>query len=410
MAQTEIRHASAVKPISIPVKHDVNTDNWDRVQTFNAATSQPMEKVYEIGRLAKMAFDKDILEASLSITQLEYGTMASYLQLSGDSAEPGAGLVLSDFDDTRTDFYLPGKDVYGGTVEQTLWMQQMSLDSLGLEINAEEKIERSFELSGDFCKIAREGNKYLIFKTDDAASGTSGNYDIVVSDPAPVADPNNAGVYILDLWRIRSGVATQLDLTTDYTYDNPTKTITIIAASAQDHFRIWYTAASYGTSGDPTSLNDVDDYYLGAENVTVTIDDGTHTAVELDKLTTLSISATLNRINQSKIGSVDKFRDVEDYDVSISLGGYIKDYTIGEVLMLQAGQSWGIIDFSETGEVDVIIKIYQEAAKSTFLIGYKATSVEFSDTSTNFEANSFGDGPYTLTGDSLLITTTIGNL
>ena len=406
----EIQHSSACKPISVPVNNDVTKDNWDRVQNFSASTTQPQEKVYEIGRLAKMDFDKDILEATLSISQLEYGTNASYLQLAGVSAEPSGGFELSDFDDPRIDFYSPGKDEYGGTVEQTLWLQYMALDSLGLEINAEERIVRNFELSGDYCKIAREGNKYLIFKEDDAPSGTSGNYTIDVSDPAPVVDPNNAGVYILALYRIRSGTATQLTLTTDYTYNNATNEITILSALASDNYRIWYTAASYGTAGDPTSLNDADDYFLSAENVTVTIDDGTNSAVELDKLTSLSITATLNRTEQGKIGSTSKFRDVESYDVSCALGGFVKDSTIQEALMQQAGQSWGIIDYSSFDTVDVIIKIYETSSKSSFLIGYKASDLEFADDSNDKNANENTEESITLSGDALIITTTEGDL
>ena len=212
------------------------------------------------------------------------------------------------------------------------------------------------------------------------------------------------------MWRIRSGTATQLTLTTDYTYNNGTNKITILSALASDNYRIWYTAASYGTSGDPTALNDADDYFLGAENITITIDDGTHAAVELTNLTSLSIATTFNRLEEGKIGSSDKFRDVENYDVTVSLDGYVKDSTVQEALIQQAGQSWGIIDFSLFDTVDIIVKIYQEAAKSTFLIGYKATDLEFSDETEGFDANSFGSNPLSLAGDSLLITTTIGNL
>ena len=406
----EIQHASACKPISIPVNNDVASDNWDRVQTFSASTNQPQEKVYEIGRLSKMDFDKGILEATLSISQLEYGSNASFLQLAGLPAEPAGGFELSDFDDPRIDFYSPGKDEYAGSVEQTLWLQYMSLDSIGLEINAEERLVRNFELSGDYCKICRNANKYLIFTENDAPSGTAGNYEIDVSDPAPVEDPNNSGVYILALYRIRSGVATALTLTTDYTYSNVTKKITILSALASDNYRIWYTAGSYGTSGDPTSLNDSDDYYLGAENVTVTIDDGTHSAVELDKLTSLSISATFNRTEEGKIGSASKFRDVENYDVTVSLGGFVKDSTIQEALIQQAGQSWGIIDYSLFSTVDVIVKIYETSSKSSFLIGYRANNLEFSDDSNDKNANENTDESINLSGDELIISTDISDM
>ena len=385
-------------------------DNWDRVQNFAATTNQPQEMLYEIGRLAKMATDKDTLESSLSISQFEYGTIDSFLQLAGQAAEPGAGLTLADFDDPRTDFYSPGKDEYGGTVEQTLWLQHLAVDSIGLNINAAERLERTFELSGNYAKICHYGNKYLIFKEDDVASGVSGSYNITLSDPVPVVDPNNAGIYILDIWRIRSGVATQLTITTDYTYTNGTTILNIIAAVAGDNYRIWYTAASYGSAGDPTALNAADDYYLDAEFVTITMDDGVNSAIELDKLTGMTISASLNRTEEPKIGSTEKFRDVESYDVSVNFTGFVKDSAIQEALMHQAGQSWEIIDYSLFGSVDVIVKIYSEAAKTNFMIGYKITDMDFSSDGNTKQSNSNSEATYDLTSDNLLITTTIGNL
>jgi len=319
---------------------------------------------------------------------------------------------LANFNTALTDIYQPGKTEFGGTVEQTLWLQKLSVDSIGLDIaDPEAKIERSFELSGDKYKILRKANKYLIFKEDDAGTGVSGNYVIDVSDPAPVEDPNNSGVYILQLYRIRSGVATELDLTTDYTYNNGTKEITILAATAFDNYRIWYSAGSYGSAGDPFVLNDVDDCYLKADSVTVLIDDGVHAAVELDLLTSLSIAATLNRIDEGVIGSDEKvLRDVETTEVTLSLDGRIKDSTIEEVLMGEAGQDHGIIDVSLFGQVNVVVKIYEDTTKSTFKMGYKMTGMDFSDESRDFDANAFGTKPVSLAGTNLLITTEEGNL
>lgn len=405
---TIIRHASANKPISVPVKGAVASDNWDRVQAFSPATNQPLEMLYELGRLDKMTTYKDTFESSLSITQFEYGAIDSYLQLANLSAEPASGLALSDFNSSKTDFYLPGKDEYGGTVEQTLWMQKMVLDSFSVELTAEERIQRTFDLSGNFCKIARYANKYLIFTTATVGSGEDGSYDIDLSDPAPVQDPNGTD-YILQLWRIRSGVATEM--TSGYTYTNGTTTLNIAAAVAGDQYRIWYTAASYGTAGDPTSLNDASDYYIKADNVTVTIDDGTNTPVELDKLTSLSISATLNRLDKGVIGDDEKIlNEVENYEVSVSLGGYVKSSPVQEALMTQAGQNWGIIDYTLFSTVDIIVKIYAEATKSTFRIGYKATDLQFSDDSKPNNANTYIEESISLSGDALIITEDVNNL
>jgi len=408
---TVIRHASAVKPISVPVNNTVASDNWDRVQAFNPATSQPLEKLYEIGRLAKTATAKELLEASLSISQLEYGTIDSYLQLAGLSAEPVAGLTLANFSSAKTDFYLPGKDEFGGTVEQTLWMQKMALDSVGIEMSANERITRSFELSGSFMKIAKDANKDLIFVSDTVPSGEDVDYEIDLSDPAPVVDPNNAGVYILQAYRVSLlGVATELT-SADYTYTHVGTTLSINTVTTGDNIRVWYTSATYGSAGDPTALNDADDFYIKADNVTVTLEDGTNSAITLSKLTSLSIQATLNRNDEGAIGDNEKlFNEVESYDVAVSLGGFVKDAPIQEALMTQAGQSWGIIDYSLFSSVDIIVKIYKESSKATFMIGYKITGCEFSDDSTSYNANEFGENPCSLNSDNLLITSVIGNL
>lgn len=405
-----IRHASAVKPISIANKADVAPANLDRVQTFNVAINQPVENLYEIGRLDKMVTAKETLEASLSMSQFEYGVIDSYLQLAGLDAEPAEGLTLSDFDASSVDFYLPGKDEFGGTLEQTLWLQKMVLDSLAVSMNAEERIERSYELSGSFAKILRQANKCLIFKTATAGSGVDGTFDIVLSDPAPVVSPNQANTYILQLWRVRDGSAIEL-LSDEFTYTSGTNTLQIASAEAGDHFRVTYSAGSYGTAGDPTAVNDDDDFYIKADNVTVTIDDGTHDPLTLTLLTSLSINASLNRIEEGVIGSQEKIlREVESYEVTCALGGYVKNSTIEEALMAQAGENWSIVDFTLFQEVDVTVKIYQEATKENFLIGYKMTGLTFTDESQDYSANAFAESPVNLSGDALLITTEESNL
>ena len=409
MPSTIIRHSSAVKPISVPVTAEVTPADWDRVQTFSPATSQPSEKLYEIGRLAKMTTSKDTLEASLSITQMEYGKIDSFLQLANLSAEPVAGLALTDFSSAKTDFYLPGKDEYAGTVEQTLWLQKMVLDSMTIEMNANERIQRTFEMSGDFCKIARYTNKYVIFVSDTVASGEAVDYEIDLSDPAPVVTPNTADTYILQLYRIRSGTATQI--TSGYTYSDIDKKLTIASVLPADVYRIWYTAGSYSTAGDPTALNDDDDYYIKADNCTVTVDDGTNDAITLTQLTSLSIQATLNRNDAGAIGTAEKiFNEVENYDVTLALGGYVKNSTIQEALMTQAGQNWAIIDYSLFSSVDVTVKVYQESTKTTFMIGYKVTGCDFSDDGATYNANEFAESPVNLNSDNLLITEDAGKL
>ncbi len=408
--QREIRHASAFKPISVPVLADVDMANWDRVQSFTATTTQPEEKLYELGRRDKMTTHRQILEATASMTQFEYGEIDSFLQLSGLLAEPSGGFELDDFDAPRLDFICPGKERYGGTLEQTLWTENMALNSFEIAINADDQIERSFEFAGEYAKIARNANKCIIFKTNDAPSGTDGSYVITLDDPVPVIDPNTS-VYILKLYRIRDGEAELLSLTTDYTYSNVTNNLTVLAASTGDHYRIWYSASSYGSAGDPQALNDEDAYYLSSENVTITIDDGTHTPLVLDKATSFSISASFNRTNQAVIGTVEKLKDTESYDVSISIDQFVKNYLLQEACAGQAGEDWGIIDYSTLAEVDVIVEIFSNALKTEFVMGYKVENASLGDdTPADFSANANGTNSSSLSSDNLLITKIQGNL
>ena len=127
--------------------------------------------------------------------------------------------------------------------------------------------------------------------------------------------------------------------------------------------------------------------------------------VELDLLSSLSISATLNRISEAVLGSDEKvLRDVETTEVAWSLEGRVKDSSIEEALMTQAGLAHGIIDPRLFNEVSITVKIYTDSTKSTFLIGYKSTGLSFSDESRDFDANAFGTKPLNLAGTNLLIT------
>jgi len=402
----EIRHASATKPRIYPWNENTIPMDIDRVQSFSGGITQPSELVYEVGRLEKVCTDLKILEESCAITQLEYGEIDFYLALANKAALPSGGLELSDFDSSLMDIISVGKDAFGGTMEQTLWLPKLSLNSLTFNIaNADSRIERTFDLGGDFFKILKNTNKIYMQKIYTVPSGYSAApYAISVTDPVPVLDPNVASKYIQRVLRVRSGVTTELELTTDYTFVAPSA-LTILLATSGDILKVVYTASSFGTGGDYTSLNDADLCYISADSVKVTLQSGVGTEVELDRLTSFNITATLNRISESVIGLQEKLlKNVESYDVKIALNGRVKDAEIEDVLMGQAGNNWGIIDTNEF-KTDIICRVYvyEDATKSTFKIGYKVTGLAFADTTQDTTANAFWSEGINLSSDNLLI-------
>ena len=402
-----IRHAKATKPILIPYNGDLDAGDVNRVQNLSGGTTQPFTMLYEHGREDKMAVDKDILNTTAKMTQLEYGEMDTYLLLANLASTPVNGLTLDDFSDAKVDMYITGKDDYNGVLEQTMWLPKLTVNSLTINIaDANARIERSFDFSGDKFRMEREGNKYLIYKKNVVDSGYSEDpYAIVLNDPAPVVNPNHAGQYLARVWRIRSGVTTELNVTTDYTWTNGTTTLSILSATTGDIIKVIYTAASYGTAGDPTSLNDVDDYYLKASYITVSLQSGAGSEIELDKLTSLNIAATLNRIDEGVLGNDEKIlKEVQSKTTVVRLDGRVKDSTLEEVLMGQAGNNWGEIDADLfASDITLRVKIYEDATKTSFKIGYKVTDMFFTDTTEDANANEFWKDAVTLQSDNLTI-------
>ncbi len=401
----EIRHSSATKPRVIPWNDATQPIDIDRVQAFSGGVNQPSELVYELGRLDKVCTDLKILEESCTLTQLEYGEIDFYLALANKATMPSGGLQLSDFNDSLVDIISVGKDKFGGTMEQTLWLPKLSLNSITFNIaNADSRVERSFDLGGDFFKILKNNNKILIQKIITVPSGYSAApYAISLTDPAPVVDPNVAGKYIQRILRVRSGVTTELVLTTDYTFTAPT--LSILLATSGDILKVVYTASSFGTAGDYTVLNDADLCYINADSVTVTLQSGVGTEVELDRLTSLNIAATLRRISEGVIGLQEKLlKSVESYDVRVALNGRVKDATIEEVLMGQAGNSWGIIDPNEfKTDITLRVKVFEDASKAVFKLGYKVENMAFADTKQDANANAFWTEGINLSSDNMLI-------
>ena len=403
----EIRHASATKPRIYPWYGNTLPIDIDRVQSFSGGVTQPSDKVYELGRLDKICTDLRILEEKCTIAQLEYGEVDFYLALANKASLPSGGLQLSDFDSSLMDVISVGKDKFAGTMEQTLWLPKLSLNSITFNIaNADARIERSFDLGGDFFKILKNNNKIFMQKIYTVPSGYSNTtYSIIISDPVPVLDPNVATKYIQRVMRTRAGVDTELEITTNYTWTNGTTTLAVLGSTTGDILKVVYTASSFGTGGDYTALNDADLCYISADSVTVTLQSGVGTEVELDRLTSLNIAATLNRISEGVIGIEEKLlKNVESYDVKVALNGRIKDSKIEEVLMGQAGNSWGIIDPNEfKTDVVVRVKVYEDASKTTFKMGYKVTGLSFSDTTEDASANAFWTEGINLNSDNLLI-------
>lgn len=406
----DIRHARAVSPWFIDNKNG-DGDDFHGLTDVGVDVTVGSENIYVVGKKAKCGTNKDTPEATLPLTQYERGEIDSYKILSNLSAEPSGGFDLLDFNSSLVDVVYYLKDEFNGTVDASVWMPKCTINSL--TINADDPegiITKDIELGSDNERVLLGDNKFLIHKEDTAPSGTSGNYDIDLSDPAPVEDPHNAGVYILRVDRIRSGTLTTLT-TSDYTYTSGTTTLTITAGLTDDVYQIYYSASSFGSAGDPTTVDSASPCFLKAENITVLISDGT-TEVEMDRLQSLTITATLNRIDEKVLGNDERvLREISDTPVTVDATARIKNWN-GRKAFMNSLNSTDMVsnvkDFADN--VRVTVKIYNNADKDTFLIGYQVDNLSLTDESLSFTANEFGTADFSAESDDILITTTEGDL
>lgn len=407
----EIRHARAISPWFIPNKGG-SADDFHGLTDVGADPSVASEDVYVMGKKAKCGTDKETPEVTVPLSQLERGEIDTYLTLANLDSEPVGGLDLLDFNTPLVDAVYYLKDEFDGVVDATIWTPKCSVNSIALNIDdPEARITRDIELGSDDRRVLTGVNKYLIHVEDTAPSGTSGNYIIDVSDPVPIEDPNNADIYMLRIDRTRSGETVTLALTTDYTFNNPTDEITIISANAGDVYNVYYSASSFGSAGDPTSVDNDSICFLKAENVTVLISDGS-TEVEMDRLSSLTLTATLNRIDESVIGNSERIlREISDTPVTVDFSGRVKNYNGEKAFMNQLASADMISSVQLFNDnVKVTIKVYNNADKDTFLIGYQVDNLSYTDGSFSATANEFATMDVSAQSDDVLITAEEGNL
>lgn len=407
----DIRHARAISPWFIPNKGG-SGDDFHGLTDVGADPSVGSEDVYVIGKKLKCGTDKETPEVTVPLALLERGEIDSYLTLANLDAEPVGGFTLTDFNSSLVDAVYYVKDAFNGNLDSSVWMPKCAVNSININVDDPQgRITKDVELSSDDRRILTGDNKYLIHVEDTAPSGTSGAYVIDISDPAPVEDPNNAGVYVLRIDRTRSGTTESLAITTDYTYSVGSAEITVLAGLTADVYNVYYSASSFGSAGDPTSVDSDSICFLKAENVTALISDGT-TEVELDRLSSLTISATLNRIDENVIGNDERvLREISDTPVTVDFAGRIKNYRGEKAFMNQLADSSMISSVKLFNDnVKVTLKIYNNADKDTFLIGYQVDNLSYTGGSFAFTANEFGTIDVSAQSDDILITASEGKL
>ncbi len=412
-------HSSKYMPRIYPVNGIGSPAEIDRAQTIDPAVSLNRDKVQEIGNDAVVGYVKKTPSVTYKLTQLEYGSMEFWRKVC-NKADSVNTLTLNDFKTPTFDIaaYLTDDD---GTFRGTLLYPNLRTSGFSISIgDPDSTIQRSFDLVGEEAIVWQGANKYLIYAEHTAGTGSDDEIDL--SARVPAIDPDvpsgktPAEKFIYRVMRIRSGVSTELDLSTDVTYDTTTKHLTIADVEASDLFKVWHTSATAPATLFTPNTSDADALIANSVSIYLYIPgSGSPSSSDyLYRLQSVSIDITFDREDLKEIGNKNVVqRGINDNKVSIKLGRILEQFSMEEVLRGEA-PGYGKIDAEKlTDNASLIVKIFSDDTKSTLLYGFKADNLSPTDLSNGAGINAYVKADSTVEGVSLIISSDnaqLGNL
>lgn len=405
-------HTSKFCPKVFPYKGTALPTEIDRAQELTSTPDLSRDKINELGTVGVVGYVKNIPNVPVTLRQYEYGSMEFFNQLANQALN-STSVEMTDFKTTQVNLagYVTDED---DTFLFTRWYPNQRLSSFTLNMSAPDAlIERTFNFVGEDRIDYQGANKYLIYLTDTMAGGDNETIVIGSGDfanyPTPVVDPNVSNSYFDRITRERSGAVTELTLTTDYTYNSGTKTITILDTEAGDVIKAYYTAGSYITGATPFVSNTSDLAGIRGDCVDIYMGSGNY----LYRLQNASIEVTFDRSDIKELGNSEVVaRSVNTITTKVTLGRIVETLTIPEIL---AGQTanYGKIDIREFAtDIVFYVYIYANSTKSAsdFLLGMKLKDLAPTgvDDSAPVESN-LSEGN-TLEGEEAIIADNISEL
>jgi len=403
-------HASDYDPLIFPIVGDADPGQIDRAQSIDPTISLNRTEVNEIGRTdGLVGYVKGTPVIGYKMNQLEYGSIDFWRKITckGNAVNT---LTLDDFKTPYFDLaaYLTDDD---GTAVGTMVYPALRTSGFSMSIGAPNAIiERSFDLVGEEAKIWQGNNKYYIYYKHTAGSGDDN--EINLSTREPVANPD-VGVgltdeekYIIRVVRVRAGVTTTLTVTTDYTYSNSTKILSLVDVDTADIIKVYYTSSTAPSL--IWTANDIDPVALKADSASIYLyvpGSGKPSSTDyLYKLQSITMDVTFERQDLKEIGNkLVVQRGISDKNVSFKLGRLMERFTIEEALR-GVGADYGLIDVEQfTDNASVIIKIFSDSTKSTLKYGFKSDGLSPTDVNNSIAVKSYGNQENSIAGKSLTI-------
>ena len=399
-------HSSYYRPRIFPLKNDVSDAEIDRVQSIDPTITMNRDKVEEVGRDGVVGYLKKSPTIGYRMVQLEYGNIEFWQKLVNTATKGASGqdaITQNDFKNAYFDIcaYLTDDD---GTFKGTIYYPSLRTSGFSLNLGSpQDRIERNFDLVGESAIIWQGDNKYFIYHRHEAGSG--GDNEIDLSAKAPAVDPDEAGKYMQRVIRVSSGVTTELT-TSDYSYSNSTKILTINSITAGDVIKVYYTSA---TAPDTIfSNNDSDVATMLGDSVSIYMyipGSGKPSSSDyLYKLQSATIDVAFDREDVRELGNKNVVaRGIRSTDVTVRVGQILEDFTIQEILRGEAS-GYGKIDVEKlSDEITLIVQFFSDNTKDTFKYEVKCTNLTPSEIRGGAAVNDYVRKDNSFIGESISI-------
>ena len=401
-------HSSYYKPRIFPIKGDTVPSEVDRAQSIDPTVSLNREKVEEIGRDGVVGYLKKSPTVGYRLTQLEYGSLEFWQKLVNSDILGNDGETEIDISDFKTPYfdicaYLTDDD---GTFTGTYYYPSLRTSGFSFSIgDPQARMERSFDFIGEGAKILKGDNLYFIYKKYTCGSG--GDTEITFGTGAdfeqvPVEDPNVSGSYFFRVVRVRGTASTELTLTTDYSY--VAGTLTLVSAETDDIIKMFYSSAS--APDVQFSLNDSDASALLGDSASIYLyvpATGKPSSSDyIYRLQSITLDVAFDREDIREIGNKDIVaRGIKNSTITVTLGSILENFTVEEALM---GSDIDVIDVENlSDQITLLVKIFSDNTKSSFLYGFKATGLSPTELVAGASVDEYVTKGNTLEGEELII-------
>jgi len=407
-------HSTDFKPRVYPYLNTNAANQIDRLQDMTASVTMNRTKIEEIGRDGLVDWRIGNPSVTLSLRQLEYGTM----QFWRDLRNTGNTDVKVNFNE----FDIPKVDIAGyetdqnGTFKSTIWYPGLRVSGFSISIgDPNALVERNFSLVGEDEITLQGDNKYLIVYDSGTASGGTPE-SFTINDPTPVLDPDNSGQYLFKVTRYNTSDETTTLLKYEagagdpslgddyYTYDSGTLKAT---TAVGDEVRAYYSAGDYVGGSSTFTNNDVDAAGLEAKMCSVYLE----TSNYLYRLQSVNVDVTMDRFDVMEIGDKDVIETgVRDVTTRVTLGRILDQWTVEEVLRGEVAD-YGKLDIREfQNNKNLLIYIYSDDKKDTFRLGYKLTDLAPVGVDDGTPLNEYVTRGVTLEGEQGFVTDDINEM